>query len=89
MQYSRKSHTSFPCPCCGFHTLSHKADWTFEICEVCYWEDDIVQLNDIDFEWWANEVSLRQARINFINFWASDKKLISYTRKPRKYEFPH
>ena len=28
----------FPCPCCGHLTLNERA--SFEICEVCDWEDD-------------------------------------------------
>ncbi|WP_442894120.1 CPCC family cysteine-rich protein [Bradyrhizobium sp. AZCC 1721] len=28
----------FPCPCCGFPTLSERSAW--EICCVCWWEDD-------------------------------------------------
>lgn len=26
------------CPCCGFLTLDERG--TFEICPVCFWEDD-------------------------------------------------
>jgi hypothetical protein len=28
----------YRCPCCGFITLAERA--AFEICDVCYWEDD-------------------------------------------------
>ncbi|MAK61658.1 MAG: hypothetical protein CMK09_11820 [Ponticaulis sp.] len=27
-----------PCPCCGFETLSERGE--YEICRVCWWEDD-------------------------------------------------
>ncbi|MBQ6093927.1 MAG: hypothetical protein IJL09_00855, partial [Lachnospiraceae bacterium] len=28
----------FRCPCCGFYTLEEVG--TYEVCPVCYWEDD-------------------------------------------------
>lgn len=60
-----------PCACCGFLTKSDKDSGTFEICPVCFWEDDNVQFNDIDFEGGANAESLRIARQNFQKFGAS------------------
>ncbi|EOO14795.1 hypothetical protein IG9_03963 [Bacillus cereus HuA2-9] len=43
-------------------TLEEEPPGTYEICSICYWEDDEVQFNDHDFEGGANEVSLRQRR---------------------------
>lgn len=34
----------FPCPCCGYLTLTEPHYGTFVICDVCFWEDDDVQL---------------------------------------------
>ena len=34
---------SFPCPACGFLTFSAPPG-SYEICDVCGWEDDHVQL---------------------------------------------
>ena len=56
---------NYKCPCCGFYTLNEKADNTFQICPVCYWEDDGVQLHEPDYEGGANNVSLMQAKENF------------------------
>ena len=39
----------YHCPCCGYRTLSEQPPGTFEICPVCYWEDDNVQFNDPTF----------------------------------------
>lgn len=40
-----------PCPCCG--NLTFDADdvfpGSFEICPVCYWEDDDVQFLDPEY----------------------------------------
>ena len=52
----------FPCPCCGHLTLDEPPPGTYLICDVCGWEDDPIQFNDIDFEGGANEISLRRAR---------------------------
>lgn len=52
----------YTCPCCGFKTLGSKPPGTFVICDVCNWEDDLVQFDDPDYEGGANVYSLRQAQ---------------------------
>jgi len=59
-------HIFFPCPCCGELTRSEKDYGTFEICDICGWEDDNVQAEDPDYEGGANRTSLNQARKNYI-----------------------
>ncbi|WP_143171274.1 CPCC family cysteine-rich protein [Rhizobacter sp. OV335] len=49
-----------PCPCCGSRTLG--ALGSYEICEVCGWEDDPVQSTDPDYAGGANHESLNSAR---------------------------
>ena len=66
----------YPCPCCGYLTLPEEADGTYEICPICFWEDDGVQLNDPDYEGGANTVSLKQAQRNFLEFGASEKRFV-------------
>lgn len=51
-----------PCPCCGFRTLEDAERGSFELCGVCGWEDDPVQLADVDYRGGPNGESLRQAR---------------------------
>jgi hypothetical protein len=53
------------CPCCGQQTLDEEPPGTFQICEICDWEDDPVQFADPDFEGGANIRSLNQARSSF------------------------
>lgn len=48
------------CPVCGKHDF--KEDNNFDICPVCGWENDGVQLDDPDFEGGANDMSLNQAK---------------------------
>ena len=38
----------FTCPCCGYKTFNEKPNGTYEICEVCFWEDDPLQLENPD-----------------------------------------
>ena len=72
----------YTCPCCGYRTLAEQPPGTFDICPICYWEDDNVQFDDPDFSGGANRVSLRQAQGNFLEFGACDKEVLKYVRKP-------
>lgn len=76
----------FPCRCCGYKTLSEPANGTYEICEVCYWEDDPVQLSDPDFAGGANIPSLRQAQQNFLVYGACSEDMKPYVRMPKEDE---
>ncbi|MGN7930107.1 MAG: CPCC family cysteine-rich protein [Sphingopyxis sp.] len=74
------------CPCCRFFTIEAHAD--YEICPVCYWEDD--GQDDLD----ADEVrggpngnlSLNQARKNFLQFGACEEKMLGHVRPPTEVE---
>lgn len=72
----------YKCPCCGYYTLDHIANGSYDICPVCFWEDDIVQNEDPSFEGGANEPCLIQTRKNFQNFSASEFRLVQHVRKP-------
>lgn len=76
----------YACPCCGFLTLSEKPGGTYEICPVCFWEDDPVQLEDPDYRGGANDVSLNEARANFKKMGATERKFVDMVRPPRKGE---
>lgn len=55
-----------PCPCCGFRTLESETRGSYDICAVCGWEDDGVQLDDPDYRGGANAESLNEARAAWI-----------------------
>ena len=74
------------CPCCGYLTLYSRGD--FEICPVCYWEDEAKEYDPDGGVRGPNPVSLSQARKNFQLFGAIDKEFIRHVRKPRYYEIP-
>ena len=86
MEIRRNKYDKYQCPCCGYYTLDERPDNTFQICPVCFWEDDGVQLNDPDYEGGANEMSLNQARRNFKDFGAIDLRFREQVRAPLKEE---
>jgi len=76
----------YPCACCGLLTISDPYPGTFEICPICYWEDDNVQFNNIDFEGGANGEG--RARQNFKKFGASSLKFLGKVRRQLPHEIP-
>lgn len=70
------------CPCCGYNTFIGKEHGQYDICPVCFWEDDPFQSSDPDLEEGANAFSLRQAQANFLEFGACEKDLLRYVRQP-------
>lgn len=74
----------YSCPCCGYKTLDEEPTDSYEICKICFWEDDGVQFRDPDYEGGANIVSLRQAQKNFIKFGACQEDYIELVRKPNE-----
>ncbi|MBR4718788.1 MAG: hydrolase [Lachnospiraceae bacterium] len=70
----------FRCPCCGYYTLPNAG--AYEICPVCFWEDDPVQEDDPDLAGGANDLSLTECRNNFEKFGACEERFVSKVRKP-------
>jgi hypothetical protein len=48
-----------PCPCCGYRTFRDPGYGSYDLCPVCFWEDDDLQLSEPDYRGGANDVSLR------------------------------
>ncbi|MGO9112146.1 MAG: CPCC family cysteine-rich protein [Thermoguttaceae bacterium] len=80
------SMNKFACPCCGYKTLDEKPPGTYDICPVCFWEDDQIQYVDPDYEGGANVVSLRQAQRSFFEFGVSDLRFKENIRAPQSGE---
>ena len=83
--------TKYFCPCCGYKTidddgLGRGIRGTFDICEICYWKDSILQTANPDYEGGANGIPLRQAQKNLMQFGASDKRVISFVRKTNEHD---
>jgi hypothetical protein len=73
---------SYTCPCCGYLTFE---EWpgSYEICRVCFWEDDPVQILDPWFEGGANKPSLIQAQANYAEFGAMERRFIKNVKGVR------
>ena len=69
-----------PCPCCGYRTLREVRCW--EICPICFWEDDPLQSDEPAYAGGANDESLDEARRNFQEFGAASRSVLPYTRPP-------
>lgn len=74
------------CPCCLHRTLNDLCPGSYEICPVCFWEDDLIQFEDAEFRGGANRVSLIEARENYAQFGACDRQSLSHVRPPNPSE---
>lgn len=79
----KKRDLPLRCPCCGYKTLDARA--AFEICAVCFWEDDGQDDDDADDVWGGpnGEISLTEGRSNYKAFGASRKTYLTRVRPPR------
>jgi Cysteine-rich CPCC len=70
------------CPCCKYKTLDERGG--YEICEVCFWEDDGQDEQDANVVRGGSNgvLSLTQARANFQNFGACEAKHLNHVRNP-------
>ena len=75
-------HNGYRCPCCGNYTLWERR-YNYEICPVCFWEDDVVPVAG-----GANGISLREAQENYRKMRAMDAAFLDAVRKPTPEELP-
>lgn len=54
----------------------------YDICPVCFWEKDKAQERDPDYADGANSISLNEARKNYAEFGACEKRFAEKVRKP-------
>jgi Cysteine-rich CPCC len=77
---------AYRCPCCHFVTLRERGG--YEICPVCFWEDDGQDDHDAkEVRGGPNaQLSLAAARVNFLSYGASDPKDVDHVRPPTPQE---
>ena len=73
--------TRFKCPCCGYLSFDQPPG-SFEICHICYWEDDPVQLLDPTYEGGASRPSLLDCQANFDRVQACEERFKGNVRPP-------
>ena len=76
------------CPCCGFLTLAERGG--YEICDVCFWEDDGQDEHDAEqVRGGPNRgLSLAEARRNYARTGAADPRDLKHVRPPNPVEYP-
>ena len=76
------------CPCCLCKTLHIRGE--YDICPVCFWEDDGQDEDDADEVCGGpnGDLSLTQARENYRRIGASREQDLPYIRAPRPEELP-
>lgn len=71
----------YKCLCCGYQTLETRGE--FDICPVCFWEDEPTESELLDMPSEANNgLTLRQGQENYRSFGACKKEMLPYVRKP-------
>ncbi|WP_108881045.1 CPCC family cysteine-rich protein [Anderseniella sp. Alg231-50] len=76
------------CPCCGLRTITNRGD--YEICRVCWWEDDGTDNEDADGAGCGpnGDVNLTLGRVNFLRYGIFDperKDLVEIQHPANKY----
>ena len=79
---------AYACPCCGCLTLGERGG--YEICPVCFWEDDGQDEDNADLILGGpnGSLSLTQARRNFQEYGACDRRHLENVREPLPEERP-
>lgn len=77
--------TLYPCPCCGYLVLK-EGPGSYDICPICFWEDDIVQLRFATFPGRANTPSLIEAQLNAVKYGAKMPGYERRARSPKQFE---
>lgn len=67
----------YTCPCCGYPTLERRIMW--EICFICWWEDDGQDDADKENVRGINQLALVKARSNFA------ENMLSFNRKDERF----
>lgn len=76
------NNMKYTCPCCGYLTFA-ESPGSYEVCPICFWEDDALQLAFPDLVGGANKISLIEAQKNFLSQGASEARFSSNVRQPK------
>lgn len=71
-----------PCPCCGYPTLTELD--AYELCPVCFGEDDPHQSQDATFALVANGTSLIEAQRTYLRIGAMHPVFVKKVRRPKR-----
>lgn len=71
-EFSTTLGAAHRCPVCDYFTLPNRGQ--YEICPICFWEDDGLDVDRLDVVSRPNHLTLREARANFHKIGACDLK---------------
>lgn len=71
----------YPCPCCG-HLVFQEPPGSYDLCPICFWEDDAVQLRWPEYEGGANRPSLIDSQKNYSHLEAIEACFLVSVRPP-------
>lgn len=78
----------YQCPCCDHFTLEFRGQ--YDICPVCFWEDDGLDVDRPDEHSGPNHISLREGRRNFRLIGACDRTAVAHVISvERRSQFKH
>jgi Cysteine-rich CPCC len=69
----------YPCPCCG-HLVFDESSGSYNICPICFWEDDGLQLAYPMMEGGANSNSLIQCQRDYAVVGACEPRFVGKVR---------
>lgn len=76
------------CPCCDYFTLTNRGE--YEICEICFWEDDGLDLTELKTHSGPNHITLEEGRMNFLKFGACEEKFVeNVIKEPARSAFKY
>ena len=70
--------SKYPCPCCGYMVFED-CPGSYDICPICYWEDDLTQLR-FQRTTGANHVSLVEGQRNYDRDGVCELRFLSNVR---------
>ena len=77
----------YQCPCCGYFTYNVPANEDCGyICPVCFWENDPFITADNELSDSNHGMTLKEAKLNFMQFGACEKEMLCHVRPPRNDE---
>lgn len=71
----------YKCPCCNNYTLDD-GPGKYEVCPVCFWEDDPKAGSAPNIAFGSNHISLKVAKINYREIGACDPDAVKSVRDP-------
>ena len=73
--------SAYPCPCCGYLVFAEPPG-SDDICMICFWEDDALQLRFPELGDQTNFVPLAEAQRNYAQVGAIEARFADDVRKP-------